>query len=130
MAKKELDAYGSAGAIAEEVLSAIRTVAAFGGQKKEEQRYNNYLGVARDNNIKRAIFSGLTWGFLWLVIFGSYALSFWYGVKLVIRDKGNPDGVYTAGNMVTVSQSPVSSLYLCAGLYCTKYTLDRSPQTF
>ena len=35
MTTKELHAYASAGAVAEEVLSSIRTVAAFGGEKKE-----------------------------------------------------------------------------------------------
>ena len=38
MAKTALDAYASAGAIAEEVLSSIRTVAAFGGEQKEVER--------------------------------------------------------------------------------------------
>lgn len=35
---KEQDEYASAGAIAEEVLSSIRTVLAFGGEKKEAMR--------------------------------------------------------------------------------------------
>lgn len=36
---KELSAYAKAGAIAEEVLSSIRTVVAFGGQQKEIARF-------------------------------------------------------------------------------------------
>lgn len=36
---KELSAYAKAGSVAEEVLGAIRTVAAFGGQTKECNRY-------------------------------------------------------------------------------------------
>ena len=36
---KELKAYAKAGAIAEEVLGSLRTVYAFGGQKKEVERY-------------------------------------------------------------------------------------------
>lgn len=36
---KELQAYAKAGAVAEEVLAAIRTVIAFGGQKKELERF-------------------------------------------------------------------------------------------
>ena len=36
---KELLAYAKAGAVAEEVLAAIRTVIAFGGQKKELARF-------------------------------------------------------------------------------------------
>ena len=38
LTEKELKAYGKAGAIAEEVLSSIRTVVAFGGQQKEVKR--------------------------------------------------------------------------------------------
>jgi len=36
--KKESEAYAKAGAIAEEGLSAIRTVTAFGGEEKERKR--------------------------------------------------------------------------------------------
>ena len=36
---KGLDAYAKAGSVAVEVLSSIRTVAAFGGEKKEIKRY-------------------------------------------------------------------------------------------
>ena len=39
LTEKEFAAYGRAGAIAEEALSAIRTVIAYGGQKKEVDRY-------------------------------------------------------------------------------------------
>ena len=35
---KELKAYAKAGAVAEEVLGAIRTVYAFNGQQKESKR--------------------------------------------------------------------------------------------
>ena len=35
---KELDAYAKAGSVAEEVLSSVRTVVAFGGEKKELAR--------------------------------------------------------------------------------------------
>ena len=36
--KKQIQAYGQANSIAQEVLTAIRTVTAFSGQKKEYQR--------------------------------------------------------------------------------------------
>lgn len=36
---RELKAYAKAGAVADEVLSSIRTVAAFGGEEKEAERY-------------------------------------------------------------------------------------------
>ena len=40
---KETEAYGQAGAIADEVISSIRTVAAFSGEAKEVQRYSNNI---------------------------------------------------------------------------------------
>ena len=39
MATKELEAYAKAGAIAEEVLGALRTVVAFNGEEKECSRF-------------------------------------------------------------------------------------------
>ena len=45
LTEKEFAAYGRAGAIAEEVLSSIRTVVAFGGQKKEVERFEKKVSV-------------------------------------------------------------------------------------
>ena len=39
----ELKAYGKAGAIAEEVLSSIRTVFAYNGQQREAKRFEYYM---------------------------------------------------------------------------------------
>lgn len=111
LAKKELDAYGAAGAIAEEVLSSIRTVIAFGGQKKEIGRYEDNLYFARNNNIRRSLLTGTGFGLLWFFIYSSYALAFWYGVGLVLEQRYWPEEekVYNAGNMVTVSINQIMS---------------------
>ena len=45
LTEKEFAAYGRAGAIAEEVLSSIRTVVAFGGQKKEVERFEKKVKI-------------------------------------------------------------------------------------
>ena len=45
LTEKEFAAYGRAGAIAEEVLSSIRTVVAFGGQKKEVERFEKKVSL-------------------------------------------------------------------------------------
>ncbi|CAH1955053.1 unnamed protein product [Acanthoscelides obtectus] len=102
LAQKELDAYGAAAAIAEEVLSSIKTVVAFSGRHKEMMRYNSQLTFARKNNIKRSMLQGLAWGSLWLIIYSSYALAFWYGVKLILEEKGSPHPTYTIEIMITV----------------------------
>ncbi|XP_076438755.1 ATP-dependent translocase ABCB1-like [Babylonia areolata] len=95
---KEMAAYAKAGAVAEEVFSSIRTVVAFGGQEKEAQRYKNNLGEAKAFGVKKGFTAGLSMGFVWFVIFGSYALGFWYGAKLT-RDE--PDN-YSVGKMLIV----------------------------
>ena len=46
---KGLNAYAKAGSVAEEVLSSIRTVAAFGGEKKEIARYGSDLSSSLIN---------------------------------------------------------------------------------
>lgn len=55
---KELSAYAHASGISGEVLSAIRTVLAFGGEKKEIQRYSENLSAAQNVGIKKSIALG------------------------------------------------------------------------
>ncbi|KAJ8942717.1 hypothetical protein NQ318_017016 [Aromia moschata] len=102
--KQEMESYGAAGAIAEEVISSIRTVVAFEGQQKEIDRYNEHLIQAKNNNIKRSLFNALSNGCLWFFVYACYALSFWYGVGLIIEEKDLPpeERIYTPGNLVAV----------------------------
>ncbi|KAM3965300.1 ATP-dependent translocase ABCB1-like [Aphomia sociella] len=95
---KETEATGKAGAVAEEVLSSIRTVYAFSGQQKEIQRYKNHLKDIRNINIKKGFYSALTMGILFLCIFCSYALSFWFGYVLIVND---PE-TYNVSTMLSV----------------------------
>ncbi|XP_038607497.1 bile salt export pump [Tachyglossus aculeatus] len=94
---KELKAYAKAGAVADEVLSSIRTVAAFGGEKKETKRYENNLVYAQRWGIRKGIIMGFFTGYIWFIIFLSYALAFWYGSKLVLDEKE-----YTPGTLLQV----------------------------
>uniref|UniRef100_A0A672J3J9 ATP-binding cassette, sub-family B (MDR/TAP), member 11a n=1 Tax=Salarias fasciatus TaxID=181472 RepID=A0A672J3J9_SALFA len=80
-------AYGKAGAVADEVLSAIRTVAAFGGEDKEVERYDKNLLDAQTSGVKKGSIIGVFQGCLWCIIFLAYALAFWYGSKLVLDTK-------------------------------------------
>ncbi|KAG7330976.1 hypothetical protein KOW79_004945 [Hemibagrus wyckioides] len=84
---RELQAYAKAGAIADEVLSAIRTVAAFGGEDKETERYDKNLEEAQTWGVKKGTIIGIFQGYLWCIIFLCYGLAFWYGSKLVIDTK-------------------------------------------
>ncbi|XP_072365307.1 ATP-dependent translocase ABCB1-like isoform X2 [Scyliorhinus torazame] len=93
----EMTAYAKAGAVAEETLGAVRTVVAFGGQKKEIERYQKNLGEAKKIGIKKAITTNLSVGFAYFIIFGSYAIGFWYGTTLVLENSG-----YTIGTVLTI----------------------------
>uniref|UniRef100_A0AAX7T432 Bile salt export pump n=1 Tax=Astatotilapia calliptera TaxID=8154 RepID=A0AAX7T432_ASTCA len=94
----ELQAYAKAGSVADEVLSSIRTVAAFGGEKKEVQRYDRNLVSAQRWGIRKGLIVGFFTGFMWLVIFLCYGLAFWYGSSLVVDTKE-----YTPGTLLQVS---------------------------
>nr|XP_032831471.1 ATP-dependent translocase ABCB1-like [Petromyzon marinus] len=94
----ELTAYAKAGAVAEEILMAIRTVVAFGGQQKAVDRYNKNLHDASTMGMKKAVATNLSFGLTQFIIFGSYALAFWYGTKLVIEEPEN----YTIGRVLIV----------------------------
>uniref|UniRef100_A0A8B9EE87 ATP binding cassette subfamily B member 4 n=1 Tax=Anser cygnoides TaxID=8845 RepID=A0A8B9EE87_ANSCY len=93
---KELTAYAKAGAVAEEVLAAIRTVVAFGGQRKETERYQKDLEEAKRIGIKKVISANISIGIAFFLIYASYALAFWYGTTLILSDD------YTIGNVFTV----------------------------
>ncbi|XP_048193780.1 ATP-binding cassette sub-family B member 5 [Perognathus longimembris pacificus] len=110
LTSEELSAYAKAGAVAEEVLSSIQTVIAFGGQEKEIQRYTENLEDAKDVGIKKAIASKLSLGAVYFFMNGTYGLAFWYGTSLILS--GEPG--YTIGTVLAVFFSVVHSSY-CVG---------------
>ena len=92
---KEVKAFSKASAVAQEVLSSIRTVTAFGGQKKEEERFDEEkmrgnsleirLGFRFSRNlveakriaIKKGLYMGLCQGAAQVAIYISFAVTFW-----------------------------------------------------
>ncbi|XP_034006912.1 bile salt export pump isoform X2 [Trematomus bernacchii] len=93
----ELQAYAKAGAVADEVLTSIRTVAAFGGEVKEVQRYDRNLISAQRWGIRKGLIMGFFTGYMWLIIFLCYGLAFWYGSSLVVDT-----AEYTPGTLLQV----------------------------
>ncbi|XP_052741208.1 multidrug resistance protein homolog 49-like isoform X2 [Bicyclus anynana] len=86
LSEREAELSSKAGAVVEEVFSAIRTVYAFSGQKKEIDRYDQLLAEARSVNIKKGFLEAIFMGLQEFYIYGSYALSFWIGYKLMINE--------------------------------------------
>ncbi|XP_043117693.1 ATP-dependent translocase ABCB1 [Puntigrus tetrazona] len=98
LTSKELTAYAKAGAVAEEILVAIRTVVAFNGQKKAVEKYEKNLIEAKNFGVKKAITTNVSMGLTQFIIFGTYALAFWYGTKLSVDEPEN----YSIGKVLTV----------------------------
>lgn len=50
-------------------------------------RYESRLVHARRAGIMRGLLTGVGGGLMWFIIYSSYALAFWYGVKLIMDDR-------------------------------------------
>jgi len=85
--------FGKAGAVAEEALLAIRTVAAFGAERKETARFEEQLKPARRAGIKSGMQVGAAIGFQQACFCGLYGLAFWFGSHYMILDEGADSGV-------------------------------------
>ena len=137
MTTNELKTYAIAGSIAEETLTAIRTVFAFNGSQKELARYASKLENANKFGIKRGFISGLLMGFLWFVIFCMYALGFYYGWKVSTEDSDFSigkllavfflvlNGVFSLGNGGPYASTSASSR---AAAYEAFKIIDRQPE--
>ncbi|KAI8606719.1 P-loop containing nucleoside triphosphate hydrolase protein [Dissophora ornata] len=88
--------YSKAGAVAEQAFSAIRTVVAFGGQKRETAAYVKYLDEAYVSGSRKARIAGVGNGIFLFVLFCTYGLAFWFGANRVAA------GQMTSGEVLNV----------------------------
>ncbi|KAH7724074.1 Bile salt export pump [Aphelenchoides avenae] len=92
--RREMDAYGQASAVAEEVIGGIRTVASFNAQYFEATRYEKFLKLARQMGIRKAYIMGFFSGLFLLIMFGSMGIAFWFGSTLVLDGYMSPGTVF------------------------------------
>ncbi|KAJ3189969.1 Multidrug resistance protein 1 [Gaertneriomyces sp. JEL0708] len=81
------DAYAAAGGVAQQVLSSMRTVVAFGGQGRESARYAKHVKAAEKAAMKKSLYIGLGVGAINFVIFAIYSMSFWYGARELAAER-------------------------------------------
>ena len=81
--EKAQRAYAVAGGVAQDVLSSIRTVQAFDAMEHECRRYDAQIDVTERVGIRKGFYVGISIGTTMFILFGSYALAFWYGSWLV-----------------------------------------------
>eukprot|EP00727_Mastigamoeba_balamuthi_P007601 m51a1_g3461 putative multidrug resistance protein 1 (1653) ;mRNA; f:696341-702590 len=128
--------YAQAGQVAEEYLSCIRTVTAFGVQRKALARYQENLGMSRKMGYRKGFAMGISFGALFFVLFGSYGLAIWYGSKLVDSGEMNAGLVLTVfysiimGAMALSQVGTLVSSFLEASgsAYELFRTIDRHPR--
>ncbi|KAI8799281.1 P-loop containing nucleoside triphosphate hydrolase protein [Cladochytrium replicatum] len=82
---KGQNAYADAGAIAEQAIAGIRTVASFSLQKRFEDKYEAFLEHAHKADIGKGLALGSGFGGFMMTIFCTYGLGFWYGSRLVLE---------------------------------------------
>ncbi|RKP07807.1 P-glyco protein Abcb1 [Thamnocephalis sphaerospora] len=116
------DAYAQAGSIAEEVISGIKTVSAFGGQEREVRRYETKLDVALAKGKRKAYAIGLSVGSMMSILFCTYALGFWFGSRQIANGEMEPNQVLNVffaliiGTMVIgMAATPMSSIQTAQG---------------
>lgn len=81
--KKSLDSSAGGGTIAQEAFSFIRNINALGIQKKMSLRYETYITEAAKWGIRERVLSGLLGAGTILVIYLTYALCFWQGLRFI-----------------------------------------------
>ncbi|KAL7670257.1 hypothetical protein ACOME3_005196 [Neoechinorhynchus agilis] len=109
--EKEMNEYAQANSIADEVLGAIRTVVAFGGQKRDSQRYTASLESAKKVGIKKGLYIGVCQLGVNIFLYTSFAVLVWYGPLLV-----RTDNAYSPGTVMLVFMGILSSTFMIAAV--------------
>lgn len=68
--------------IASEVFSSIRMVVACGAEKRVAESYSKWIDEARRRGFKLSPLLGIQIAPLFFAVYGDFAITFWYGVKL------------------------------------------------
>lgn len=98
--------------MAEEVLSGIRTVFAFGGEKVEIERYNSKLLKAKDVVRVNGIFNGLANGTMVLLMVGINVVAFSFGVQFVLDDRSEVNKEFTPVILLIVCRHTTTNPFI------------------
>ncbi|KAL2519632.1 ABC transporter B family member 15 [Abeliophyllum distichum] len=87
---KSKDAYGVAGAIAEQAISSIRTVYSYVSEHQILNRFSHSLHESMNLGIKQGLVKGLLIGSM-ATIFATWAFQSWYG-SILVTERGESGG--------------------------------------
>lgn len=109
--EQEQKAYGRAGALANEVLSAIRTVFAFQAESRMLKLYTGDLETAYVNGIAKARSVAIGTCFTLATIFSFYGFTLWYGSYLIKNGKDMwPGKPYTGGSVIAILNAVITGV--------------------
>ncbi|KAK9348930.1 P-loop containing nucleoside triphosphate hydrolase protein [Lipomyces starkeyi] len=97
--RASLMGYSVGGTLAEEVISSVRNVQAFGVQDRLALDYDKYLAVTEKWGLKAGLALGAMIGAMWFAVYCNYSLSFWQGSRFLAS------GELNVGNVVSVLMS-------------------------
>ena len=105
--------YAKAGAVAEEVLGGIRTVAAFGQEQRESERFDSFLHQGRKEGTKVAIQVGLSTALMLGSMFACYGLALYIGGLLIENNTYNSStgSSYQGGDIYVILTSCIMSAF-------------------
>ncbi|KAF8320496.1 P-loop containing nucleoside triphosphate hydrolase protein [Clavulina sp. PMI_390] len=133
--KTSLKHVAEGGNIAEEAISNIRTAKAFGIQARLARLFNNHATKAYQAELKSAVVLGVSMGFFFLWIYGSYALGFGFGTTLALQGHGDIgnilnvimailEGSFSFGLLASELQAITTAIAAASKIFST---IDRVP---
>ncbi|KAK0582248.1 hypothetical protein LWI29_023393 [Acer saccharum] len=136
MASRGQNANAKAATVVEQTIGSIRTVASFTGEKQAISNYNKFLVAAYKSGVHEGLATGLGLGLVMSIVYFSYALSIWYGGKLIL-EKGYTGGqvfnviiAVMTGSMSLGQTSPCLSAFAAGQAAAFKMfeTINRKPE--
>ncbi|KAK9451141.1 P-loop containing nucleoside triphosphate hydrolase protein [Limtongia smithiae] len=97
--RASLEGYSVGGTLAEEVISSVRNVQAFGVQDRLALLYDKYLVITEKWALRAGVTLGALIGTMWFAVYCNYALSFWQGSRYLAS------GELEVGNVIAVLMS-------------------------
>ncbi|GAA6011881.1 hypothetical protein JCM10207_003417 [Rhodosporidiobolus poonsookiae] len=118
--QKQLDATAKGATLAEEAISSVRAVVAFGLRDTLVRAYEAPNKVCLDLGIKGAISTGCIVGFFFFLVYGAYGLAWSWGTTLILRGYAN------AGDVVGVFYAVLIAAFSIAQVAPTMQTIAKA----
>ncbi|OJJ46971.1 hypothetical protein ASPZODRAFT_95516 [Penicilliopsis zonata CBS 506.65] len=87
--------YAESGTLAEEVISCIRTITAYGSQERFQKKYEKSLELATALDFKAKMAMGTMMAMMFMCMFWGYSLAFWQGNRFLQQGNSSISQIIT-----------------------------------